>query len=284
MEEESCCWYACANSITFFARTITPTAPIMESTRVFRLLMGLKTSDTPDAWTGRAYMDTAVMIPAAMGTIRFFILPFLLNVVTVIVSLFIMVGFLSLIKISDYWLLWFCFYRLAVIIFFVLLSSVSGLVFFYLKMAISEIVLTEYLFLRRYIPKHNQILRLYSGNNDIPILPGFPFQAFRRLFIYDIHAAFLSGIMDVPFPLTVTAPFEHGVLEGIELEINHRVTATDQNNALFIIQLPYFIGRHKFFATLSSDKFNFTHKKTEIYKPLYDLYTCSQSTSMIEFI
>ena len=58
-------------------------------------------------------MDTAVMMPAAIGTICFFILPFLLNVVTVIVFLFIMVGFLSLIKISGYWLLWSCFYRLA---------------------------------------------------------------------------------------------------------------------------------------------------------------------------
>lgn len=53
MEEESCCWYAYANSITFFARMITPTAPIMASTSVFRLLMGFKTSDTPEAWTGR---------------------------------------------------------------------------------------------------------------------------------------------------------------------------------------------------------------------------------------
>ena len=52
--------------------------------------------------------------------------------------------------------------------------------------------------------------------------------------------------MDVPLPLTVTATLEHGVLEGIELKINHRVTATDQDNALFIIQLPYFIRCHKF--------------------------------------
>ena len=91
MVEESCCWYACANSITFFARMITPTAPIMESTSVFRLLMGFNTSDTPEAWTGRAYMDAAVINPAAMGTICLFNLPFLLNVVTVMFSLFIMV-------------------------------------------------------------------------------------------------------------------------------------------------------------------------------------------------
>ncbi len=64
MEDESCCWYACANSITFFARMITPTAPIMASTSVFKLLMGFKTSDTPAAWTGRVYMDAAVAMPA----------------------------------------------------------------------------------------------------------------------------------------------------------------------------------------------------------------------------
>ena len=113
-------------------------------------------------------MDTAVMIPAAMGTIYFLILPFLLNVVTVIFSLFIMVGFLSLIKISDYWLLWFCFYRLAEFIkssivfllgqavpvfflfragryyFSILLSFAYGLVSFYVKMVTSEIISTEY--------------------------------------------------------------------------------------------------------------------------------------------
>lgn len=109
-------------------------------------------------------------------------------------------------------------------------------------------VLTEYLFLRRCIPKHNQILRLYSGNNDIPIHPSFPFQAFRRLLLYDIYAAFLPGIVDIPLPFPVTAALEHGVLEGIELEINHRVTATDQNNTLLVIQLPYFIWCHKLTA------------------------------------
>ena len=65
--------------------------------------MGFKTSDTPEAWTGRLYMDAAVMIPAAMGTICFFNLTFLLNVVTVMFSLFIMVeSFLFAINI---WLL-----------------------------------------------------------------------------------------------------------------------------------------------------------------------------------
>ena len=103
IEEESCCWYACANSITFFARMITPTAPIMASTSVFKLLIGFKTSDTPEAWTGMVSMDAAVTMPAAIGTICFFNLPFLLNVVTVMFSLFIMVeSFLFTINI---WLL-----------------------------------------------------------------------------------------------------------------------------------------------------------------------------------
>ncbi len=40
MVEESCCWYACANSMTFFARMMTPTAPMTEITIVLRLLSG----------------------------------------------------------------------------------------------------------------------------------------------------------------------------------------------------------------------------------------------------
>ena len=91
IEEESCCWYACANSITFFARMITPTAPIMASTSVFKLLIGFKTSDTPEACTGIVSLDAAVIIAAAIGMICFLNLPFLLNVVTVIFLLFIMI-------------------------------------------------------------------------------------------------------------------------------------------------------------------------------------------------
>lgn len=37
MVEESCCWYACANSMTFFARIMTPTAPMTAITSVFKL-------------------------------------------------------------------------------------------------------------------------------------------------------------------------------------------------------------------------------------------------------
>ena len=47
--DESCCWYACANSITFFARIITPTAPITAITSVFKFSSGCVTAEVPPA-------------------------------------------------------------------------------------------------------------------------------------------------------------------------------------------------------------------------------------------
>ena len=53
MVEESCCWYACANSMTFFARIMTPTAPMTAITSVFKLSRGyvIALVPAPDANT-----------------------------------------------------------------------------------------------------------------------------------------------------------------------------------------------------------------------------------------
>lgn len=47
MVEESCCWYACANSMTFFARIMTPTAPMTAITSVFKLSSGCVIAPVP---------------------------------------------------------------------------------------------------------------------------------------------------------------------------------------------------------------------------------------------
>ena len=104
----------------------------MASTRVFKLLMGFKTSDTPDAWTGIVYRNAAVMMLDIMGTICFFTLSFtlffLVNVVTVIFSLFIIAeSFLfTMILIIGCFVLYFLY---GLVIAFALISGYFRLVF-----------------------------------------------------------------------------------------------------------------------------------------------------------
>ena len=73
MVEESCCWYACANSITFFARIMTPTAPITAMTNIFKLSSGFVTAlvSPPAARTVTVIRDMAYAAPAKNGTRTF---------------------------------------------------------------------------------------------------------------------------------------------------------------------------------------------------------------------
>lgn len=167
MDEESCCWYACANSITFFARTITPTDN--GENKGFQVVDWVQDFRYPGRMDGKGVYGYGCDDSCRHGYDTF-LHPFFSAECGHGYSFSFHNGWFPFftIEISGYWLLWSCFYRLAGFIksptiflfgmavsvfslfragcyyFSILLSFAYGLVSFYLKMVVSEIILAGY--------------------------------------------------------------------------------------------------------------------------------------------